>query len=68
MTTTITDGSGVTRTRLKCLENALNTVWHRDSRLAEGFSLNGPCQRGGYTTCRFLVVNNTLFFPNKYSA
>ena len=26
----------------------------------ERFSLNGPCQRGGYTSCRFLVVKNTL--------
>ena len=22
--------------------------------LVQGFSLNGPCQRGGYTSCRFL--------------
>ena len=30
--------------------------------LVQGFSLNGPCQRGGYTSCRFLVVKNTLKF------
>ena len=24
------------------------------------FSLNGTCQRGGYTSCRFSVVKNTL--------
>ena len=30
--------------------------------LAQGFSLNGPCQRGGYTSCRCLVVKNTLLF------
>ena len=30
--------------------------------LAQGFSLNGPCQRGagGYTSCRCLVVKNAL--------
>ena len=31
--------------------------------LAQGFSLNGPCQSGGYTSCRCLVVKNKLFFP-----
>ena len=28
--------------------------------LAQGFSLKGPCQSGGYTSCRFLVVKYTL--------
>ena len=28
--------------------------------LAQGFSLNGPCQRGRYTSCRFFVVKNAL--------
>ena len=27
-----------------------------------GIFIKGPCQRGGYTSCRFLVVKNTRIF------